>query len=160
MSNAPIEEVITRSERFRRRRNAFDRWQRWFLILGALIDGLVGSLLYSNPRRTTQMLHLIVPREGEGQIWAQLVGMLLLTMAMVYLYASLDPDRHLGIVVISAIGRLWAVVFYLYYVLILGAPPMFLAFVGLDGMMCLLHVWALGPDRFRRAKDAFEYQTL
>lgn len=160
MSNAPIEEVITRSDRYRWRRNAFDRWQRRFLILGALIDASVGVLLYTIPRRTTELFQLIVPPDGEGRIWIQLVGLMLMTMALVYLYASLNPTAHLGIVVISAFGRLWAVGFYLYYVIYLGAPPMYLVFVGLDGMMFFLHLWALGPDRWNRVKAAFDYRTL
>lgn len=160
MSNAPpIEEVVTRTERFRRRRNAFDRWQRLFLVVGALIDSSVGCLLYAFPRRTTELFQLIVPPAGDGRIWVQLVGLLLMTMALVYLYAALDPTR-VGIVLIGALGRLWAVGFYLYYVLRLGAPPMFLVFTALDAIMFLLHVWALGPDRWSRVKSAFEYHAL
>ena len=160
MSNAlPIEEVLTRTERFRRRRSAFDFWQRRFLLLGALIDASVGCLLYLMPRRTTEVFQLVVPPVGNGEIWVRLVGMLLITMALVYLYAALDPARR-GIVVISALGRLWAVGFYLFYVFRLGAPRMFLVFVALDAMLFLLHLWALGPDRWTRIKSAFEYQSL
>ena len=160
MSNAPpIEEVVTRTDRFRRRRHAFDRWQRRFLVLGAMIDGVVGSLLFALPRRTTALFQLIVPPEGNGEIWVQLVGLLLLTMACVYLYAALDPTR-VGIVVIGAAGRLWAVAFYLSYVICLAAPPMFLVFTVLDAIMFLLHVWALGPDRWSRVKSALEYHEL
>ncbi len=160
MSNAaPIEEVVTRTERFRRRRNVFDRWQRLFLILGALIDASVGCLLFAIPKRTTELFHLVVPPAGKGEIWAQLVGMMLIIMACVYLYASLDPTR-VGIVVISAVGRLWAVGFYLFYVIVRHVSPMFLVFVGLDLMMFLLHIWALGPDRWGRVKSAFDYHPL
>lgn len=159
-SYRPIEEIVTRTERFRMRRNAFDRWQRCFLVLGALIDGVVGCLLYGIPRRTTKLFELIVPPEGVGEIWAQLVGMLLITMALVYLYASLDPSRHLGIVVISLVGRIWAAGFYVYYIVYVGAPLNYLIFVWLDMMMFFLHLWALGPDRWSRIKSAFEYQSL
>lgn len=160
MSNAPpIEEVVTRTERFRRRRNAFDRWQRRFLVLGALIDASVGFLLYAFPRQTTKLFHLVTLPPDNSQIWVQLVGLVLMTMACVYLYGALDPTRT-GIVVIGAAGRLWAVGFYLFYVLVWAAPPMYLFFTALDAVMFLLHVWALGPDRWNRVKSAFEYHAL
>lgn len=160
MSDIPVDDVVTRTERYERRRNAFDRWQRRFLILGALVDAFFGSLLYFLPERTTTGFHLVVPPEGVGTIWVQLVGMLLMTMAVIYLYASLDPNRHLGIVVISVVGRVWGVGVYLYFVLALGAPPAFYTFVGLDGILFLLHIWALGPDRWSRVKSAFRVQDL
>lgn len=160
MSNAPpIEEVLTRTDRFRRRRNAFDRWQRRFLVLGALIDSSVGFLLYAFPRQTTGLFRLITLPADNSQMWVQLVGLTLMTMACVYLYGALDPTRT-GIVVIGAAGRLWAVGFYLFYVFALDAPKMYLVFTALDSVMFLLHVWALGPDRWSRVKSAFEYHAL
>ena len=68
---------------------------------------------------------------------------------------------NLGVVVISGIGgRAWAVGFYLYYVILLDAPPMFLTFVGLDGALLLLHLWALGPDPWQRVKSSFACKDL
>lgn len=161
MSNAPpIEEVVTRTDRYRRRRVAFDRWQRRFLILGAIIDIGMGGPLYFYSRQTIQLFHLVpVPEATAGAIWVQLVGLMLMTMAVIYLYAALDLTRT-GIVAISAAGRLWAAGFYTYYVLKLGAPSTFLIFTVLDAVMALLHIWALGPDRWERVKAAFAYREL
>ena len=64
MSHAPVEEVLTRTERYKRLRNSYDRWQRRVLILGAMTDLFFGALLYFLPERTTTYFHLIVPPGG------------------------------------------------------------------------------------------------
>lgn len=159
MPEVPSQEVITRTEQYQREVNYYNRWQRFFLLIGAFYDSFFGVTLYFAPYWTTTFFHLIVPPPGEKVLWLLLDGIFLIIMGMLYVVAARDPARYMGIVLVCVVGKIWSVGFYVYHVWH-GAPPMYLSFAGLDFVFFFLHIWALGPDRKARVKDALKWVDL
>ena len=160
MPDSKLQVVVTRTEKYLYLQHYYDRWQRTFLSIGALYDGFFGVLVYFAPLWTTTFFKLVVPDAGVDTIWLQLDGIFLIIMALLYLVAARDPDRYLGIVLVCILGKIWSVGFYSYYCFVLGAPKPFMIFAGLDFVFFFLHIWALGPDRWRRTKMAFASPSL
>ncbi len=156
MPNLQNPEVVTRSQQYQRQVNYYDRWQRFFLRIGAFYDGFFGVLLYLAPVWTTVFFRLIKAPEGVADLWIRLDGIFLIIVALFYLLAARDPSRYLGIALICIVGKIWSVAFYSYYCFVLHAPLPFMIFAGLDFIFFFLHIWALGPDRKRRVMDAIK----
>ena len=160
MADSTPTEIITRTEQYQRQVNYFDRWQRLFLLIGTFYDGFFGVALFAAPIWTTTLFHLLIPGPGKETLWVTLTGILLIIVASCYFLAARNPSRYLGIVAIAIVGKIWSVGYYLYYVYKLGAPPAFLIYAGLDFVFFFLHIWACGPDRWRRVKESFAWKDL
>lgn len=160
MPENTLQTVITRTEQYRYLQNYYDRWQRRFLSIGALYDGFFGVLVFFAPIWTATFFHLIAPEPGADSIWLRLDGVFLIIMALLYLLAARDPNRYMGIVLVCIVGKIWSVGFYSYYCYVLDAPKPFMIFAGLDFVFFFLHIWALGPDRWRRSTAAIVKANL
>lgn len=139
---------------------AHDRRQRHLLWFGAAYDSAFGVPLFLAPIVTTRLFGLIVPPTGDGTLWLRLDGIFLVIVSLFYLVTARDPSRYLGNVVVCLIGKIWSVGFYLNFVMAEGAPKTFLFFAVLDAIMFLLHLQAIGPNRWQRIREAFRAADL
>ncbi len=161
MAEIPPIPATTRTQKYQSQVNYFDRWQRIFLLVGAFYDGIFGVLVYFAPKATVEFFRLVVPEGGRVDlVWLQLVGIFLIILSLLYLLAARNPSRYLGIVLVCVVGKIWSVGFYCYYCFVLGAPLGFMFYAVLDLAFFFLHIWAMGPDRKRRAADALAIANL
>jgi hypothetical protein len=143
----------------------YDRTQRLLLRFGSIFNGSFGIAFFLAPYLTLSLLDLTpwtsmgqIPAEPGG-IWARLNGIFLIITALFYWLASQNPDRHVGIVSICILGKIWSVFFYGVYILV-GGPLGFLTPLVVDLILFFAHLWALGPERVRRVRRAWMQQDL
>lgn len=143
----------------------FDRVQRYLLRFGSLFNGSFGVAFFLAPYLTLSLLNLSpftsmgeIPVEPGG-LWARLNGIFLVITALLYWLSSQNPDRHVGVISICIFGKIWSVFFYGFYMLI-GGPMGFVTPLLVDLFLFFAHLYALGPERLKRVRDAWTAMDL
>ena len=134
----------------------WDKRQRRVLHFGMVLDGSFGLLICLTPflqsaREVARMLGVLPePR----LVWFELVGIFLVILAFIYWMSARDVGRYLGNVVAAVVGKILSVPFYLVWVLERDAPRMLVGIAVVDLLVCVAHIYAIGPPRWARVRAA------
>ena len=118
--------------------NKYENWLGRVILIGAAVNIVNGLLLIFAPAWYFNLLGF--PPEPEPQVWVRHTGNILITIALAYIQAGLNPLRNVPLLAAALFARFLGVVFFTVIMICLGTWA-YWPIVALDGLFFVVPLW-------------------
>ncbi len=118
--------------------NKYENWLGRVILIGVAANIVNGLLLIFAPTWYFNLLGF--PLEAEPQVWVRHTGNILITIALTYIQAALNPLRNVLLLAAALFARFLGVVFFTVIMIKLGTWA-YWPILAIDGFFFVVPLW-------------------